>query len=556
MRHGYFTRLLPIVSLVAAGVVAGCNDDDITVPNENQPDVERAYATPGGVELIISKLFQQMHQGLWGNSSSIWPGAATMSFESASQLGNFGMGARGALPRAGIDNQRGNSYQAENFRVFDHLTRNARSAGNAINALDRFKTQNASIGSAQRDDRARSFAYFALGFGLGYISLFYDSAAVVTPDVTATLTEKMVPPFSGSKDAFDAAMKMLDSAFKYANTTNASGMTLPGTGGSAWVLAGADVSQARYVQIIRSYRAKFRANYARSKADRDAAALWNAVIPDATNGITTDLNITLSPTDGWTNAWIQQNAVSTGWHQMPLFMIGMADTTGAYDAWLQTSLMQRTPFLIRTPDTRFPSGETRALQQAKTPSPFYPPLGSTLYFRNRPTGNDTPAEPWGTSFYDLARFFGIRGAGGVGNFPIMTVAEIDLLAAEGYIKTNQPALAVPLVNKYRTKNGLPAIVAADLTTPVPGGNACVPRVPQPPTFTTTACGSLYEAMKYEKRMETAITGFGQWYLDSRGWGDLAENTPLEWPVPYQERDARSLPFYNSNTQAPKGTYGY
>src|SRR5215216_2079522 len=108
MRHGYFVRLLPAVSLVAAGLVAGCNDDDITVPNKNQPDVARAYATPGGVELIVSKLFQQMHQGLYGTSSSIWPQTATMSFESTSQLGNFGMGARGALPRAGIDNQRGN----------------------------------------------------------------------------------------------------------------------------------------------------------------------------------------------------------------------------------------------------------------------------------------------------------------------------------------------------------------------------------------------------------------------------------------------------------------
>src|SRR5215207_7395729 len=147
MRQGYLVRLLPVVGLVAAGLVAGCNDDDITVPNKNQPDVERAYATPGGVELIISKLFQQMHQGLWGNSSSIWPQAATMAFESSSQLGNFGMGARGGIPRSGIDNQRGNSYEAEHFRIYDHLTRNARSAGNAINALDRFKAANASIGT-------------------------------------------------------------------------------------------------------------------------------------------------------------------------------------------------------------------------------------------------------------------------------------------------------------------------------------------------------------------------------------------------------------------------
>ena len=28
--------------------------------------------------------------------------------------------------------------------------------------------------------------------------------------------------------------------------------------------------------------------------------------------------------------------------------------------------------------------------------------------------------------------------------------------------------------------------------------------------------------------------------DDRGWGDLVEGTPLEWPVPYSELDARTL----------------
>jgi hypothetical protein len=53
-------------------------------------------------------------------------------------------------------------------------------------------------------------------------------------------------------------------------------------------------------------------------------------------------------------------------------------------------------------------------------------------------------------------------------------------------------------------------------------------------------------------------------MDSRGWGDLPEGTPLEWAPPYQDLQARgkagteiyslgggTLPF-----SAAKGTYGY
>jgi len=39
------------------------------------------------------------------------------------------------------------------------------------------------------------------------------------------------------------------------------------------------------------------------------------------------------------------------------------------------------------------------------------------------------------------------------------------------------------------------------------------------------------------------TGYGMWYFAGRGWGDLPEGTPQYWPVPNQEMDTRSEPFY-------------
>ncbi len=70
-----------------------------------------------------------------------------------------------------------------------------------------------------------------------------------------------------------------------------------------------------------------------------------------------------------------------------------------------------------------------------------------------------------------------------------------------------------------------------------------------------------EALKWEKRMETAFTHFGAWFFDSRGWGDLPEGTALQYPVPYQELDVRGVPLYNLGgvggpSSAPRGNYGY
>ena len=60
------------------------------------------------------------------------------------------------------------------------------------------------------------------------------------------------------------------------------------------------------------------------------------------------------------------------------------------------------------------------------------------------------------------------------------------------------------------------------------GANCVPKVPRRPDFNTVGCGNLLEAIKYEKRIETAYTHFSAWYLDERGWGDLPDDTPIFW----------------------------
>ncbi len=547
---------IPVRRVVAASMLAllgACVDNPLDVGNQNNPDVDRVYASPVNVETTVSQLFKNMYNGQFGSSDDLWTQTLSMSFESHSQLGNFGMGTRAAIPRNPIDNSIGNTVNVGNFRDFDFLSRNAKSAANTISAMNGFAAVNKSIGSPARDAKAKSFAYFALGYALGNLAMLYDSAAIITP---AQASDE-IPPFSGHADVAAAALVNLDSAIAIAQSANATSGTNGWPIPVEWMSSTSTVDNATWIKILRSYKAKFRAGVARNATERGAVA-WASVIADATNGITADFVVNANATTGWSGSVVTQLRVSSGWSQMTPMILGMADSTGAYDAWLATPLQSRTAFLLRTADKRFPSGDTRALQQAVTgTSKSGPAAGTILYFRNRPTGEDTPAEPWGTWYYDNWRMWAIGAAGQNGPYVMFAQAESDMLAAEGYIRTGNLPAAAALIDKTRVRAGLPSVAAvSSASEPVPGGASCVPRVPVAPGFTTTACGNLFEAMKWEKRVESSFTGYAQWFVDSRGWGDLTQGTALEWPIPYQELFARLRPSYTTSAVAVKGTYGF
>lgn len=558
MHQRHYRRALTALALAGAAMLGvACSDEDLAVTNPNAPDVARVYGNPRDVEAIVSKLFQQMYNGQYGTPDDIWTQTMTMSFESSSTAGNFEMGNRGAIPRGGISNQIGGNNGGGNFRDFDFLSRNARSAANAIAAFDAFLASNNTTGSPARDQRARAFAWFALGYAHGQLAMLYDSLAVIEP----TTPTDPIPPLVVASEAVNYAYVALDSAIAIAGRlASLSGAADEKAFPADWLAdpAGAAVAPARLQQIARSLKARYRAGVARNPEQRNAVD-WQAVVADATNGITSDWRVQLSTTAGWSSSVLQQLALATNWSQMTPMILGMADTSGGYQAWLAQPLMQRTPFLLKTPDKRFPSGETRAEQVAVSggTSRAGTAPGSILYFRARPQEEDQQAEPWGTWYYDNHRFWGIRANSGTGPFVIMSLVENDMLAAEGHIRRNNFAAAAALIDKSRVRAGLPSVAGiTNNTTPVPGGNACVPRVPTG-NGAQTACGNLFEAMKWEKRVETSFTGYAQWFIDSRGWGDLWPGTPLEWPVPYQELLARQMPLYTSEARAAgPNTYGF
>lgn len=84
---------------------------------------------------------------------------------------------------------------------------------------------------------------------------------------------------------------------------------------------------------------------------------------------------------------------------------------------------------------------------------------------------------------------------------------------------------------------------------------CTPRLPN------GSCGTLFEILKWEKRMENHHQNFGAWYFDARGWDDVYRGTFLHFPVPAAELQARGLPLYTfggvgGQGASPGSSYAY
>jgi hypothetical protein len=633
-----------IRSLIRYGVLAGavalgaCHlEEKLAVTNPNDPGFNAVKGTPADLENFLGSLYRRWHSGLYGTTSTAWGMAAVMSFENFSTLSNNCQGQRVGIPRAGNDNSIGNGCNGDQSRVYNRHSETGRGAADILRRMNDGLT----FGNAAQDSRNRAFAEFIRGVSLGYLALVYDSAGITSaadPVTSAGTAES--GELSHYSAVMDSALVALDNAETAAIAASGPPAVFPLP--SNWMFSQAPMTQALFIQVIKSYRARLRANVPRfptlaacatanpsadcSKEKTATDVDWAKVVADAQGGITSDLNIVTSTTTGpnmnWTAQWYSYGT----WHQMTPFIFGMADKTGAYDTWVATPLSTRgsgpTPFFLQTDDQRFPQGATRPLQQAD-----FTVAGTTgvatnpgctnantvckRYFRNR-DGSDPAASPsWGASQYDHVRFYSWRtsgtGTGQNGPFPFFTVAELNMLEAEGQIRLGSFAVAAALIDKTRSTcgygsvpagctvratgngasltwapvggggnvtapigGGLPKLagVIADGTTPVPGGAACVPRVPANASENggaTVSCGNIFEAMKWEKRIEAAYSAFATWYFDSRRWGDLPINTPVHWAVPYQDLQVRlrsGLQIYsvgggtNPSGNAARSGYGW
>ena len=559
-------NVMKYTAVAAAVWLIACSDKQLEVINPNAGDTGRVLGTPNDAESLISTYFKRWMSGVYGSTTNLEGMANIFGLMNYSSLANNCQNSHAPFSGATNFNSPGNTCNGEQQRLYFILGEVTRIGSNFLGA----EAGGLTLGSASRDGRAKAWAEFLRGISLGYLALMHDSSAVITAAMS-TQDPGVLRPYT---EVMDSACAALQRAIDLTAATPAAtdGFPIPNT----WLPSPTTYSATEFIKLIKSFRARFRANIARSPAER-LAANWDLIVADAQAGNTADIQLTTSTQTFNTFSWRNQYDNFQTWHQMPPFIIGMADVSGSYAAWIAQNVSDRgsgnNGFFMVTPDTRFPQGATRAAQQADFAITSCQAASTTCkhYFVNRSTGGDQFAGlGWGWSNYDFVRFHSWATSGDGtsrnGNTLWWPKTELDMLQAEGMIYKGNYAGAAALINVTRVKNGLPAITVLDGTSPVPGGANCVPKVPVSP-FNVIACGNMMEAMKYEKRIETAYVTYVPWYLDGRGWGDLASDTPVFWAVPYQDLQARGTPssaIYGAGigagnaplSSSVKGTYGW
>lgn len=523
------SRLLALFCVLV--VTAACAD--LEVKNLNEPDRERALATPGDVETLISGTFWTWYrvEARIGDGPS--GATSVMADQHTSSWGNQMMKDSSQEPRVWAlqnDPSYGYSYVVEDPWFFSY--RILASIRDGLISLD----AGLEIGDGGvNTPRARAFARFMQGLAHGTLALLYNEAFIL--DETTDLETNVRVPYDQVRDA---AIGYLNEAISIASSNP---FSIP----SSWMgVTVGGVDSDRLIRIAHSFIARYMAYTPRTAAERDAVD-WNAVLSHVNQGIIIDWELTMDDEVWWNDyTWMSQ---AFGWGRIDLRMLGPADqkgpgaADGSWVDWEQTTPGLRTPFPIDADDLRFPEYPPAVVSEdfeceglPREPRCGQPGLRMVMEYRD-------PMRPFRPE-RGLYHFSGYGAYPDVAYFrtwtePVLAMMkfEMDMLAAEAYIRNGQEASAWPLIDDTRvTYGGLTSVAGLNAGDPVPEDSPgrCTPRTISPFPNGTWQCGNLLEAMKYEKRLETYATAMGVPWFDDRGWGDLVSGTITMFPVPAQE----------------------
>jgi hypothetical protein len=512
-------RLLTLVALLGA---AACQD--LTVPNTNEADSERVLAQSEDVGSLIGAAYNTWFQGVyyaytWSEGT---PGffLSNQSFQHASPWANFAMEVYARLPRIGTVNDQTWYHYRNNTRVWHYSYRALSSVSRGLRALQ--DPEVADQLTPEELSLYRTFGKFIQGLGHGTLALLYARGFILDENTDLSLPQSPVSYaelMEASHGYFEEAIAMAE----------AGSFTVP----FDWIPS--QLSAPELARLAHSYRARLRAQLARTPEER-AAVDWGRVLADVDAGIQETQTLYVRWEAGWDHFFLYIVDLD-GWSQLPYFVYGMADQGGDVAEWYalptvtedeagtspvkQHRLPDGRPVLIVTPDLRFPQGSTVEEQRAQ-------PGRNLRIVREDEEGlvwKRPDRGEWRWSWYKMTEGRGITYEPGEDLYkPEITLEEMRLLKAEGLYHMGDRAGAAAIVNETRTGAGLNSTDAGGTNTD------CVPRLPD------GSCGSLWEMLKWEKRLETMWTGVAgvNWFFDGRGWGDLYRGTPLHLPLPCDE----------------------
>lgn len=496
-------KLIPVLALL----LAGCQD--LAVTNPNEPDRGRATKAPVSAETFVASSFRTWWPVAGHGNYPSWA-FSTVAHDVTSGFADFGQLEISAEPRSPWNNSPVNTQNSVNQSPWYALYSTISTVNDALIAID----SGLVIGDASRTTRTRAVGKFMQGVSHGYLGMYFDSAFVV--DEKLALDTVTRPAFKPYPEVIKAAIGQLDQTIALSKTST---FTLPP---DSWLFT--SMNQNDLAKLANSFAARLLAYSPRTSAER-AAVDWNEVIRRIDAGVTTDFAPVAQPSilwDDWKRLVARVRSGPPSDYGRPSYwLIGPADSTNGYLTWINTPLTSRQPFQMRTKDRRI-----QGAAGPTTPGKYMGYNASTIFAASRGT--------YRYSFYYFFRY-GTGTSWQTGPVPDMTLTEMDLLKAEALIRLGRAAEAVPLINKTRVANGqLPPVTVAG----PPDEPGCVPRK------LNGQCGSLWDALRYEKGIEMYGVNGVTAFFDARGWQTLAENSILQLPVPGRELATLQRPLYS------------
>lgn len=536
-------KTLRLLVALVAGTVACA---DLEVMNDNNPSRETVVRNSQDVLALISNAMIQWYGPCCGTGAGMGntnPGISmsAMADEFSTGFTDFGAQDLSREPREAINQGIGtlSTHEATWINFYSNIA----ALNAALQAISKYDLQLRNASGVDVTAEAHAYAKFMQALNHGYVALIFDRGYVFSESVdTDTLrfspenpgVQNLIRPYG---EVMDTAIAELNAALAIAQSAT---FTYPSGVPTQWFL-GVPVTNTELQRIIHSYLARFKVYVARTPAER-AAVNWNEVIQHIDQGITSDFGVMGSI--GFVQSLYKHRAarlrttIPGDFMRVDYRLVGPADQSpltrhpdSTYVEWYRKPWADRTPFRMIVADRRIEGATPRPPTCAPTLQnivcgKYIGYHNSTVFAANRGLGQ--------RSFYFFHRF-GSLNTFQDGFMPIMNVAEMDLLKAEGLIRLGRAEEAIPLINRYRVTNGeLPPVDINGVPGTAPD---CTPR------RLNGDCGSLWDALMYEKRIETLGLEGGTAYYDARGWQFLVQNTPLHFPMPRRDLELLRLDTY-------------
>jgi hypothetical protein len=528
-------RLLAAVALLGA---AACQDLEVTF--QDLPDTNRVLATPDAIETVLRSSFNIWWRGLHnrGDIYNYFPDAADETTRGIVMRGIY----PGIEPRERLPNGPEDATIWISRYVWDEFASGAANANDALRVMqERNLRIRVSDGEGlevlDQTDRAYTYARIWQGMNLGYYAMSFDRAPIVREDDPVTSTDPAeweVPRLKPYQEGIQIAIRSLEQAIERVEATEVPWRTPP------TFLNGREYTHTQMGQFAHTMIARLLIYNARTPEER-AAVDWQKVLFHTARGLDFDFDVVVQ-TGLLTSAAIQRYGhvagTNTATYRIDQQILGMADISGNYQAWLALDRDLRDAFLITSPDQRFQNPLTTDATRAAVAS-------NGAYFHWN-TGTNIPAaagQYLRSQYIFRRRTYEGWGLHNAGQVPIATATENRLYRAEALLRTGDLAGAAALINVTRTKGhrfgtvqyetNLPPVTAAG----VPESATCVPRT------RTGACGSLMDALKYERAVELfGLDPMRAWF-DYRGFGMLQAGQAYHLAIPGRYLPQMGLEIY-------------